>query len=113
MAMSAWSSDVCSSDLDPGTLNLTYNAVDLPVIRGHATDPAVLGPRPLDFAGLLELVGAVSGAFRSLGVEPRRVVGVAVSAPHIALGTFLATHRLGAGFLVGHPPCGDRVCKEG
>ncbi|NYG58111.1 hypothetical protein BJ980_001034 [Nocardioides daedukensis] len=83
---------------DPGTLNLTYNAVDLPVIRGHATDPAVLGLRPLDFAGLLELVGAVAGAFRSLGVEPGRVVGVDVSDPHIELVTFLATARLGAVF---------------
>lgn len=81
---------------DPGSLNLAYNAVDLPVIRGLAGEPAVLGEQPLDFAGLLEIVGAVAGAFRGLGLGPGQQIGVALDDPHTDLIVFLAAARLGA-----------------
>ncbi|QIX26247.1 propionyl-CoA synthetase [Nocardioides sp. JQ2195] len=84
---------------DEGTLNLAYNILDLPVIRGRATDPAVTGAVDLDFAGLLEQVGAVAGAFRSLGVTPGSQVGVRLDDPVRELVALLATLRLGATFV--------------
>lgn len=84
---------------DPGSLNLTYNAVDLPVIRGRATDTAVTGVREIDFAGLLEEVGAVAGAFRGLGVTSGVSVAVRLRDPVRELVALLATLRLGATFV--------------
>jgi hypothetical protein len=54
-----------------GTLNLCFNALDRHVIRGRATEPAVIGgDRSLDFAGLLEQVSALAGVLTALGVGP-------------------------------------------
>lgn len=81
---------------EDGTVNLTYNALDLQVIRGRATESAITGASDLDFAGLLEQVGGVAGAMRGLGVEPGDHVGVRLSDPLRELLVVLAAARLGA-----------------
>ncbi|KRF17890.1 hypothetical protein ASG90_06050 [Nocardioides sp. Soil797] len=85
---------------DDGTLNLTYNILDLPVIRGRAGDTAVTGTTELDFARLLEQVGALAGAFRGLGVTPGQQVAVRLGDPLRELIALLATLRIGATFVV-------------
>lgn len=84
---------------DDGTLNLSYNLVDLPVIRGRAGAPAVTGAAELDFAALLEQVGALAGAFRGLGVTSGDAVSVKLDDPVRELLAMLATLRLGAVFV--------------
>lgn len=80
----------------PGTLNLCYNAVDVHVVRGRATDPAFLhdGSR-LDFATLLEESGALAGALRSLGIGPGSLVADDGLGPGERLVLLLALLRLG------------------
>ncbi|CAM3296726.1 hypothetical protein NODU109028_09860 [Nocardioides dubius] len=79
-------------------MNLCFDAVDLKVVHGAATEPAVTGiERPLDYANLLEQVGAVAGLFKGLGVEPETLIGLRVADPMIELLSLLAGLRLGAG----------------
>ncbi|MDT0201118.1 AMP-binding protein [Nocardioides sp. AE5] len=81
---------------EPGSLNLAYNAVDLPVIRGQAEEPALIGDEPMDRAGLLEVSAALAGALKALGTAPGTRVGVALADPVRELLVFLAVARLGA-----------------
>ncbi|WP_067439699.1 AMP-binding protein [Nocardioides jensenii] len=83
-------------DGDEGTTNLTYNAVDLPVIKGRSTDTAVTGAHEFSYAGLLEQVGALAGAMRGLGVLPGHHVGVQLADPARELLVLLAAARVGA-----------------
>lgn len=85
------------TEQDPGTANLCYNAVDLPVVRGAADRPAVrTGTGPVTFATLLERVGALAGVLRGFGVEPGHRVGVHLDEPLDGLLVLLAAGRLGA-----------------
>ncbi|MFS3129632.1 hypothetical protein ACLM5J_14630 [Nocardioides sp. Bht2] len=77
-------------------MNLCFDAVDLRVVHGSATAAAVAGVQELDYANLLEQVGAVAGLFHGLGTENETVLGVAVADPFIELLTLLAGARLGA-----------------
>lgn len=97
---------------DEGTLNLAYNAVDLQVIRGRAAEPAVTGPVTLDFAGLLEQVGALAGAVRGLGVQPGHHVGAQLCDPHRELLVLLATARVGATFVALDEGSGNARLEE-
>jgi non-ribosomal peptide synthetase component E (peptide arylation enzyme) len=77
--------------------NLAFDALDLHVIRGHAEAPAVATPdRELDFATVLEEVGALAGAMRALGVTPGASVLVALQDEYDELLAFLAVLRLRA-----------------
>jgi hypothetical protein len=80
----------------PGSLNLCYNALDVHVIRGSATAPALVtaeGTR--DFAKLLEQVATLAGALRLLGVHPGDEVAIRLDDPVDALLAGLACTRLG------------------
>jgi non-ribosomal peptide synthetase component F len=91
---------------DPGTLNLCFNAVDLQVVRGGATEPAVRTPeRELDFATLLELAASLGGVLVSLGVAPGSRVGVRREDPFDRLLLLLACLRLGGVYV--DPPAAD------
>jgi hypothetical protein len=82
---------------DPGTLNLCYNAVDLHVVRGRATEPAVHGVEStITFEVLLERIASLAGAMRALGVGPESAVGVLLDDPADRLLMLLACLRLGA-----------------
>ena len=82
---------------DPGSLNLCFHAVDIAVIRGAATEPAVHhAGGGLDYATLLERVAALAGAMRGLGVVPAAPVGVLLDDPLDELLAVLAVARLGA-----------------
>lgn len=82
---------------DAGTTNLCYLATDLPVIRGHATDPAVrTGGETIDYATLLERAAALAGAMRAVGVEPGHRVAVSLDDPIDRLLALLAVLRVGA-----------------
>lgn len=81
----------------PGSLNLCFNAVDRHVVHGGADEPALLlAGGPLDFATLLEQVGALAGAFRALGVGPGERVVLALPDPTDLVVAELASARLGA-----------------
>ena len=82
----------------PGTLNLCFGALDLPVVRGHAAEDAVRlpGGTTLDFATVLERVGALAGALRLLGVGAGDGVRLALDDPLDHLLALLACARLGA-----------------
>lgn len=81
----------------PGSLNLCFNALDRHVVHGGADEPALLlAGGPLDFAGLLERVGALAGAFRALGVGPGERVVLALPDPTDLVVAELACARLGA-----------------
>lgn len=82
---------------DPGTLNLCYNALDLHVVRGRATDPAVRSAdHTLDYATLLEQAASLAGSMRSLGVEPGTLVGSSLGEGPDRVLVLLAALRLGA-----------------
>jgi non-ribosomal peptide synthetase component F len=82
---------------DPGSGNLCYNAVDLPVVRGGADATAVRGPAgALTFAVLLEQAAALAGALRGLGAGPGERVGVRLADPVDELLALLAAGRIGA-----------------
>ncbi|GAB3083708.1 AMP-binding protein [Nocardioides zeae] len=77
--------------------NLAYDALDLHVIRGRAEAPAVSTPdREVDYATVLEEVGALAGAMRALGVAPGASVLVALADEYDELLAFLAALRLRA-----------------
>lgn len=81
----------------PGSLNLCFNAVDRHVVHGGADEPALLlAGGPLDFATLLERIGALAGAFRALGVGPGERVVLALPDPTDLVIAELACARLGA-----------------
>lgn len=81
----------------PGTLNLCFNAVDLHVVHARATEPAVrTATAELDFATLLERVGALAGAMRGLGIGPGSGVVGLLDDPLDRLFLLLACLRLGA-----------------
>jgi acyl-coenzyme A synthetase/AMP-(fatty) acid ligase len=81
----------------PGSLNLCFNAVDRHIVHGGADEPALqLAGGPLDFATLLERVGALGGAFRALGVGPGERVVLALPDPTDLVVAELACARLGA-----------------
>lgn len=97
-------------DGDPGTLNLCFNAVDLPVVRGAATDLAVRGPdRDVDYANLLEQVASLAGVLVSLGVGQGSRVGVRREDAFGRLLLLLACLRLGAVYV---DPSADDVTLE-
>lgn len=82
---------------DAGTANLSYVALDLPIIRGHATDPAIRREgESTDFATLLEQTAALGGAMRGVGVRPGDRVAVLLDDPVDQLVALLATLRVGA-----------------
>lgn len=90
-------------------MNLCFDAVDLRVVRGSATEPAVTGvERPLDYANLLEQVGAAAGLFRELGVETTTPLGLRLGDPVVELVTLLAGLRLGASVIALD---GDRLAE--
>lgn len=77
--------------------NLSYDALDVHVIRGRAGEDALLRPvKPLDFAGLTEEVSALAGAFRALGVVPGVPVLLDLPDDGDELLAFLAALRLRA-----------------
>lgn len=77
--------------------NLAFDALDLHVIRGRAEATAVTTPdRDVDFATVLEEVGALAGAMRALGVVPGASVLVALPDEYDELLAFLAVLRLRA-----------------
>ncbi|MDF9717777.1 hypothetical protein INN71_14490 [Nocardioides sp. ChNu-153] len=77
--------------------NLAFDALDLHVVRGRATEPAVETPtRTVDFATLTEEVAALAGALRALGTVPGSTVLVALPDEYDELLTLLATLRLRA-----------------
>lgn len=77
--------------------NLTYDALDLHVIRGRAEDPALdLGERIVDYATLTEEVAALAGALRALGARPGATVLVALPDEYDELLALLAALRLRA-----------------
>jgi non-ribosomal peptide synthetase component F len=89
-------------DAGAGTLNLCFNAVDRHVVRGAATETAVLdGGRTLDFARLLEDVAALAGTMHNLGVAEGTAVGVALDDDLERLLVLLACLRLGAVYVEG------------
>ncbi|MDT9593858.1 hypothetical protein RDV89_12315 [Nocardioides zeae] len=78
-------------------VNLTYDALDLHVIRGRAEEAAVeRDGAPVDVASLTEEVAALAGAFRAVGVTPGAAVLVALPDEYDELVAFLATLRLRA-----------------
>lgn len=87
----------------PGTLNLTYNALDRHVVRGLADEPALLHPFAASgvrsfysYAELLERVAQLGGGLRELGVRPGRAVVLALPlVPELVIG-LLACARIGA-----------------
>lgn len=80
-----------------GTLNLCFNAVDLHVVRGSATAPAVRhAGGELDFAHLLEQVAALAGVLRGFAVGPGTPVAAALEDPLDRLLFLLAALRVGA-----------------
>ncbi|MBD8869058.1 hypothetical protein IE331_05430 [Nocardioides sp. MJB4] len=90
------------TEQDPGTANLCFNAVDLPVVRGAADLPAVLtGDGQVTFATLLERVGALAGVMRGFGVTPGHTVGARLDDPVDGLLVLLAAGRLGATLVPG------------
>jgi propionyl-CoA synthetase len=93
---------------EEGTLNLCYNAVDLPVVRGFASAPALRdGDEELSFEVLLEQVAALAGAMRALGIGPESVVGVLLDDPTDRILMLLACLRLGAVHVELVEPAGD------
>lgn len=56
--------------------SLGFDLLDRHVVAGRADDPAVEGPEPLTFAGLLERAAALASALRVLGVATGDTVGV-------------------------------------
>lgn len=80
----------------PGTTNLCYNAVDRHVIGGRAEEVALSGPEPVAGGALLELVGAVAGAFRGLGLAAGATVAVTHGSARTRLVCLLAAARVGA-----------------
>lgn len=89
----------------PGSLNLCFNAVDRHVIHGGAEAPALLLTRgQVDFANLLERVGALAGAFRALGVGPGDRVVLALADPEDLVVAELACARLGAVYAATETP---------
>jgi len=85
-----------------GTLNLCFNAIDRQVIRGKATEVAVVdGERHLDFARLLEQVSALAGALAALGVGRGDGVVERLDDPVDRVLFLLAASRLGA--VIGAP----------
>ncbi|WP_028472045.1 hypothetical protein [Nocardioides alkalitolerans] len=97
--------------------NLSYDALDVHVIRGRAGDDALLRPtRPLDFAGLTEEVSALAGAFRALGVVPGVSVLVDLDDDGDELLAFLAALRLRAVPVLvehTHAQTGDGETRDG
>lgn len=88
-----------------GTLNLCFNALDLQVVRGRASEPAVVGgERTLDYATLLEQVSALAGALSALGVSKGDAVVDHLDDPVDSVLLTLATSRLGG--VLGSPPDG-------
>lgn len=84
-------------DGSAGTLNLCFNALDRQVIRGHATEPALIGDGvTLDFAGVLEQVSALAGALAALGVGRGDSVAEHLADPVDRVLFTLAASRLGA-----------------
>lgn len=81
---------------DPGTLNLCYDALDLHVVRGRATQPALRSGTLVDFATLLERAASLAGTLRSLGVEQGTRVGSALGPEPDGVLAMLACVRLGA-----------------
>ncbi|WP_161962363.1 AMP-binding protein [Nocardioides speluncae] len=80
-----------------GSLNLCFNAVDRHVVHGAAEEPALLlTDGSVDFANLLERVGALAGAFRALGVGVGDRVVLALTDPQDVVVAELACARLGA-----------------
>ena len=80
-----------------GTLNLCYNLVDIHVVRGQASEPALLDEgSATSFEVLLERVAALAGAMRALGVAPGSGVGVLLDDPTDRVQMLLACLRLGA-----------------
>jgi acyl-CoA synthetase (AMP-forming)/AMP-acid ligase II len=91
------------SSSSTGTLNLAYNALDRHVVRGLADEPALLDPFAAagtrdfySYAGLLEQVGQLGGAFRELGVTPGDTVVLALPLGPELVFALLACARLGA-----------------
>jgi len=83
-------------DGSAGTLNLCFNALDRQVIRGRATEPAVIGDGlVLDFARVLEQVSALAGALAALGVGRGDAVAEHLSDPVDRVLFVLAASRLG------------------
>lgn len=83
-------------------MNACYDALDLPVIRGHAADPAVHdGDSVRDYATVLEDVAAFAGALHGLGVGPGDPVRLRLSSRYDELVALLGTIRLGALALLG------------
>ena len=82
---------------EPGSLNLCYNALDRHVIRGRATDAALITDGSTrDFATLLQQVAELAGALAALGVKPGDQVATRLADPADALLAMLACDRLGA-----------------
>lgn len=80
-----------------GTLNACFNAVDRHVVRGAADHPAVRGDTgEVDFATLLEQVGALAGVLRGFAVDAGTPVAAALDDPRDRLLFLLACLRLGA-----------------
>lgn len=65
-------------------------------MAGRADHPAVEGPEPLTFAGLLERAAALAGALRVLGVATDDTVGVPEEPGLVRTVTICACARLGA-----------------
>ena len=81
----------------PGTLNLCFGALDVHVVRGRASEPAVrTGRGLLDFATVLEHVAALAGALRLLDVRVGEGVRLALDDPYDDLVAMLACARVGA-----------------
>ena len=80
-----------------GTLNLCFNALDLQVIRGRATEIAVVdGERQFDFASMLEQVSALAGVLKALGVAVGEGVVERLADPMDRVLLVLAASRVGA-----------------
>ena len=92
---------------EPGSLNLCYNALDRHVIRGRATDAALItADSTRDFATLLQQVAELAGALAALGVKAGDQVATRLADPADALLAMLACDRLGAVHgEVGAPTC--------
>lgn len=91
----------------PGTLNLCFNAIDLHVVRGQATAPAVRAGTDLDFATLLEQAASLGGAMYSLGVTPGAVVATELEDDLERLLVLLACLRVGAVYAERSPSAGE------
>jgi propionyl-CoA synthetase len=115
------------SSSSTGTVNLAYNALDRHVVRGLADEPALLHPFAppgtrdfYSYAGLLEQVGQLGGAFRELGVTPGSTVVLVLPLGPELVFALLACARLGATAVplvdeapgavrrLGHDPAVDR-----